>query len=298
MRISNNLITSIACYRKHFEFHAVWSQLEIFIRDMSPQDVPYPDAASKLLYDIIKDPSLVKVLVNTKNNQILIEGVDKSPFVLNNVETLELDAIKNESTDDCIRILALFELAGQKITKEHFANTPLSPDCTKDIILTNGYSLKVIDQEYIGLNLELHPIKVDENSPCSSFIGGIEIQPGKFAYGVFSELGLHKVLKPIAQNDMYMLKLSVNDSGVAETLVRNKFDNTLHHMLNVKSFCAIGNDNYAYIAHGRVYCRHNDALEKHIKDSINFLDCPIFIETDNHNIIVTMRDGCVKFINL
>ena len=77
MKISNNLITSIACYRKNFEFHAVWSQLKVFLRDMSPQDVPYPDAASMLLYSIIKEPSMVNVV----NNQFQVKGADANPFL-------------------------------------------------------------------------------------------------------------------------------------------------------------------------------------------------------------------------
>ena len=86
MKISNNLITSIACYRKHFEFHAVWSQLKVFLRDMSPQDVPYPDSTSELLYNIIKDPAMVTVA----NDQFQVKGTADNPFSLNNVASLDL----------------------------------------------------------------------------------------------------------------------------------------------------------------------------------------------------------------
>lgn len=293
MKISNNLITSIACYRKHFEFHAVWSQLKVFLRDMSPQDVPYPDSTSELLYNIIKDPAIVTVA----NNQFQIKGVVDNPFSLNSVASLELQAIKKETADDKIRILALFELAGQVIKEEYFENEAFNPDGAKELILSNGHTLKVVEQDYAGQDLILRQIKVDAKSFCSSVVDGVEIQPGKFVYGVFSKLGLHKVLNPIAQNDMYRLRVSMNASGIVETLVQNKQDGTLSHIPDVKSFCIIGKDNYAYVDNEMVYCHHNEILAKRIKDVVGFLDSPLFIQLDENKIVITMKNGTVKCVN-
>lgn len=294
MKISNNLITSIACYRKHFEFHAVWSQLKVFLRDMSPQDVPYPDASSELLYDIIKEPTMVTVT----NGQFQVKGSVDNPFSLNNVASLHLQAIKKETAEDRIRILALFELAGQVMTSECFANEAFSLDGAKELILSNGHSLKVVEQDYAGLDLILRQIKVDANSGCSSVVDGVEIRPGKFAYGVFSKLGLHKVLSPIVQNKVYRLWLSINESGTIETLVHNISVGTNSHMPNVKSFCIIGEDNYAYVDNEVVYCHHNEILAKRIKDAVGFLDSPLFIQLDDNKIVITMKDGNVKYVNI
>ena len=293
MKISNNLITSIACYRKHFEFHAVWSQLKVFLRDMSPQDVPYPDATSELLYDIIKDPAMVTVT----NGQFQVKGSVDNPFSLNNAASLDLQAIKKETAEDRIRILALFELAGQVMARECFANEVFSLDGENELILSNGHSLKVVEQDYAGQDLILRQIKVDAHSSCYSVVDGVEIQPGKFAYGVFSKLGLHKVLSPIVQNEEYRLRLSINASGTIETLVHNK-DGTKSHMPNVKSFCIIGKDNYAYVDNEVVYCHHNEILAKRIKDVVGFLDSPLFIQLDDNKIVITMKDGNVKYVNI
>lgn len=293
MKISNNLITSIACYRKHFEFHAVWSQLKVFLRDMSPQDVPYPDSTSELLYNIIKDPAMVTVA----NNQFQVKGSVDNPFYLNSAASLDLQAIKKETSDDRIRILALFELAGQVMTPECFANEAFSLDVAKELILSNGHSLKVVEQDYAGQDLILQQIKVDAKSFCSSVVDGVEIQPGKFAYGVFSKLGLHKVLTPIAQNDMYRLRVSINASGTVETLVQNKHDGTQYSLPNVVSFGIIGNDNYAYICNHMVYCYHNETLAKRIRDAIGFWSKPLFMHCTKQYMEITMEDGTKKIIN-
>ena len=294
MKISNNLITSIACFRKHFEFHAVWSQLNVFLRDMSPQDVPYPDVTSELLYNIIKDPAMVTVA----NDKFQVKGTVDNPFSLNSVASLELQAIKKETVENRVRILALFELAGQVMTPECFANEAFSLDRTKELILSNGHSLKVVEQDYAGQDLILRQIKVDAKSFCSSVVDGVEIQPGKFAYGVFSKLGLHKVLNPIGQNEEYRLRLSINASGTIGTLVHNKLDGTHSHMPNVKSFCIIGKDNYAYVDNEMVYSHHNEILAKRIKDVFGFLDSPLFIQLEDNKIVITMKDGTVKYVNI
>ena len=293
MKISNNLITSIACYRKHFEFHAVWSQLKVFLRDMSPQDVPYPDSTSELLYNIIKDPAMVTVA----NNQFQVKGSVDNPFYLNSAASLELQAIKKETADDKIRILALFELAGQVIKEEYFENEAFNIDGAKELILSNGHSLKVVEQDYAGQDLILRQIKVDAKSFCSSVVDGVEIQPGKFAYGVFSKLGLHKVLNPVAQNDMYRLRVSTNASGVVETLVQNNHDGTQYSLPNVVSFGIIGNDNYAYIVNHMVYCFHNETLAKRIRDAIGFWSKPLFMYCTKQYMEITMEDGTKKIID-
>ena len=293
MKISNNLITSIACYRKHFEFHAVWSQLKVFLRDMSPQDVPYPDSTSELLYNIINDPAMVTVA----NNQFQVKGSVDNPFYLNSVASLDLQAIKKETAEDRIRILALFELAGLEMTPECFANEAFNLDGSKELILSNGRSLKVVEQDYVGHELILRQIKVDAKSFCPSVVDGVEIQPGKFAYGVFSKLGLHKVLSPMVQNDMYRLRVSINASGTVETLVQNKHDGTQYSLPNVLSFGIIGNDNYAYICNHMVYCFHNETLAKRIRDAIGFWSQPLFMHCTKQYMEITMEDGAKIIID-
>lgn len=294
MKLSNSLITSIACYRRHFEFQAVWSQLRIFLRDMSPREVPYPDAASELLYRIIREPDLVRVA----NKRIVVQDVADSPFVLNDAATLELPALGRERLEDRIRMVALFELAGRRMNEADLGKEVLTLDGAREVVLENGYSLKVVEQDYQGEELTLRPIRVASTSGCASVVDGVEIQPGKFAYGVFSALGLHRVLPPMVQNETYRLRVSRNGAGTVETLVRNKLNGTRGHMPNVRSFCIIGKDNYAYVENNMVYCHHNEALAKRIRDEIGFLDCPLFVRWDDGRMVITMKNGNEKSIGI
>ena len=294
MKIANNLITSIACYRKHFEFYSVWWQLKIFLRDMSPQDIPYPDAESEVLYDIIKDPSIV----NIKDGKIVVGDSDKTPFQLNNAESLQLQQILKEAPEDRIRILALFELAKQRLTDESFTKASLEFDGTQDVVLTDGLPLNVVAQDYTGLNLTLRLIRVDAQSDCPSIVGGHEINAGRYAYGLFSQFGLHKVLSPIDKNKVYTLKLSVNGKGESETIVTNRRYGTKCRLKDVKSFCVIGEDDYAYILKNQVYCQCNQSLNGRIKETIQWGGHPLCVYTDNDTLIVIMNDGSSRHISL
>ena len=66
--------------------------------------------------------------------------------------------------------------------------------------------------------------------------------------------------------------------------------------INFKEY--IGKDNYAYVDNEMVYCHHNEILAKRIKDVVGFLDSPLFIQLDDNKIVVTMKDGNVKYVNL
>ena len=294
MKIANNLITSIACYRKHFEFYSVWWQLKIFLRDMSPQDIPYPDAESEVLYDIIKDPSIV----NIKDGKIVVGDSDKTPFQLNNAESLQLQQILKEAPEDRIRILALFELAKQRLTDESFTKASLEFDGTQDVVLTDGLPLNVVAQDYTGLNLTLRLIRVDAQSACPSIVGGHEINAGRYAYGLFSQFGLHKVLSPIDKNNVYTLKLSVNEEGKSETRVTNRRYGTKCRLKDVKSFCVIGENDYAYILKNQVYCLCNQTLNGRIKDTIQWGDHPLCVYTEKDTLVVIMNDGSSRHISL
>lgn len=295
MKISNNLITSIACFRKHFEFHSVWGQLDIFLRDMSPKDIPYPDAESELLYAIIKDPSVV----NIADEHITIEDTNiDCPFVINNYASFFLPSLCNKSHYDRIRIVALFELAGVEMTNEAISEEVSSADGAKELILSNGQSLKVVELNESGINLNLKLVKVSPQSLYSSIVDGIELQPGKFAYGIFSNQGLHKLLNPVAANNTYSLRLSINESGDVMTKVfHNKYE-IESDLLNVVSFCTIGQDDFAYIENNRVYCHHSATLSKRLNDAIDFLEYPLFVQADDNEVRITMNDGSVKYINL
>ena len=300
MKIANKLITSIACYRKHFDFHAVWNQLDIFLRDMSPKDVPYPDKSSEILYYIINAPSDIckKELFKVVDNKIIVDDTDgENVFTINNAESLRLDVFQKESFEERIRIIALFELAGKQISNDSFDDGLLYLVKTSVNELSDGQTLKIVQTDYNGLKLSLNKIYVNTNSASSSIVDGIEIRPGKFAYGVYSEHGLHKVLKTKVQNDSYSMILST-DSTEDCLIIKDELYGTKRTIHNVKSFCTIGHDNYAYISNGQVYCHHDESLSKRLKNTIGVLDLPLFICSDNEKITITMEDGTVKSITL
>ena len=69
-------------------------------------------------------------------------------------------------------------------------------------------------------------------------------------------------------------------------------------MPNVKSFCVIGKDNYAYVENEMVYSHHNEILAKRIKDVVGFLNIPLFIQLNDNIIVITMKNGTVKHVNI
>ena len=295
MKISNNIITSIACFRKHFEFREVWDQLDIFLRDLSPKEIPYPNAESELLYEIIKNPHMVI----DDGEKIYIKDMDsQSPFSINDYTAFILPDFWKENRENRIRIVALFELAGIKLTNEHLSEEFSLMSEADELILSNGRALRVVEHECNGDNLMLKRIKISQQSTSPTLIDGVELKPGQYAYGVFSNKGLHKLLAPTIQNEAYILQLFIDESDCAKTKVYHKHDEMTSHLHNVISFCTVGTDNFAYIENNIVYCHHNNTLTKRLRDEIGFFSQPLFVESDDDQIIITMNDGSRKYVDI
>jgi hypothetical protein len=302
MKIGGHFITSLASYRKHFDFNSVWAQLDVFIRDMSPENVPYlkennVDNDAKLVFEGIAFPANLKI---ENNSIVLVTEANKEVQLLkiNNQSALELEFFEDFSFIDRARILLLFELAEINIASISLSqsNTSFADAC--QISLCNGSSIKVIEGGHGEQKLHLRKIYVDSQSCYSSTVDGVEIQPGKFVYGVFSKVGLHLILPPIVQNAVYKIWLSEKNNGNIETIVFNKRDDTISHMINVKSFCTVGKDNYAYIENNVVYCQHDENLAKKLAKAVGILDRPLFVESDNDFIFITFNNGVIKKINI
>ena len=290
MRISQHLITSIPSYRKHFNFRCIWNQLDVFIRDMSPDSIYYPDQYSQDLYDIVANPSrYTKEYPDSK-------GLDKY-FKINEASVLDSPILKDEDYEKRLCIIALFELAGISFNEKDYSKDILISDGDTDIVLSHGQTLKVSKTESTEKELLVRPIKVDNNSSSACTIGEHTIPPGTMVYGIFSACGLHHVIENSASNDVYDLYLSATKDGV-RTIVKNKVENTVRHLNNVVSFCVVGNNDYAYIANDKVYCGNNPVLAKRLARQISIFDEHVMVKSDSENLYITMTDGSQKTITI
>ncbi len=294
MKILNTFITSIACFRRHFDFHGIWCQLGVFLRDMSPNEILYPDDKSELLYEIIKNPDLVEIC----DNQFVVEGGEgRDVFTINTPEELKLSELQKVEPKERIRILAIFELGEVKIENQLLTENMVLSD-SSEIMLSNGRTITVVGLPYEGPNLKLRKIMVDPKSISACYVDGVEIKPGKFAYGVFSQRGLHKVLRPVLANEMYRLILTLSDSGEVVMIAKDLTHDSIRRHVKVTSFCMVGKNNYAYIDNGKVYSAKNAYLDDKLRRAIGILDNPLIVESNGDEVIVTMKNGNVKHINL
>lgn len=290
MRIAKHFITSIPSYRKHFNFRCIWNQLDVFVRDMSPDCIYYPDQLCQDLYDIIANPWHYKD-VDPEQKEF-----DKY-FKINKLCILDSPVLKDEDYESRLRIIALFELAGIVFNEKDYSKDILISDEDADIVLSHGQTLKVSKMEGIGKELHVRPIKVDSSSSVACIIGEYKIPPGSIVYGIFSDSGLHHVIDNSASNEVYELYLSCSKDGV-RTIVKNKIESTVKHLNNVISFCVVGNDDYAYIANAKVYCGNNPALAKKLAAQISIFDEPIIVQSDSENLYITMTDGSQKTLTI
>lgn len=288
MKIGQHLITSIACFRKHFDFKAVWHQLDIFIRDMSPSEVIYPDEDSKLLYEIIADgenASHINNEIQYKDKTMKLNFSDASVF---NSSILE-----NKSESDKIKIIALFELGQSKFDESKIkAEINIGLE-TSDIILKYGETIRQVDVT-CDENLFVRKIRVELGSP-NSIVAGVEVKPGQIVFGLFCNRGLYQVLNPTAKNEKFILRL-IETQGTIETIAKDRVNGTINYYKGVISFCVIGEDDYAYIANNRVYCYKNSGLEKALRDNISLSTPPIAVEYTKNKLIVTLINGKRKEI--
>lgn len=301
MKIGGHLITSLASYRKHFDFNSVWFQLDIFLRDMSPMRMPYlkeneEDHVAQSIFYAIASPNKVKI----ENGSLLYFSDDVNPFEIlsiNAPSSIELSSLKEYKLEDKVRIILLHELANKKISDESMSQGASSSKSNGEILLFNGSTLKVVEGVSTGMRLFIKPISVDRHSSCSSIIDGYELSPGKTAYGIFSDSGFHRLLPPTLQNEKYLIRLRT-DSASPEMVVRDKKDGTVSHFHNVVSFCTIRDNNYIYIQNQMVYSHHDEGLAKRLKSAIGFFGTPLFIHTNNEYVFITMADGTITKVEL
>lgn len=294
MRIDNKLITSVECLKKHFNFPEIFSNIDIFVRDLSPNNIPYFDESSKLLYDIISAPQFVQVVDNR-----LVYFDDDHVYILkyNEESILEHTSLSEYTFEDKIRIVALYELIGQQVDYTQVKTQVLDSSLDEDIVLTRDQTLVTIESKKTEkLFHRLIRTKYDANSETEYCVGDMKLKAGSIAYGLFSRFGLYKMIKPFYSNNSYKLRL-IDNGGSAVLRVTDIANNQEQLIKEVKSFCTLGDDNYLYIANNRLYSHHNNKLEQAISRQIGILDIPLAVEVVGEDIIVTMQDSTEKIIN-
>lgn len=294
MKIDNKLITSVDCLKKHFNFQEIFSNIDIFVRDLSPNNIPYFDESSKLLYYIISAPQFVQVIDNR-----LVYFDDDHVYILkyNEESILEHTSLSEYTFEDKIRIVALYELIGQQVDYTQVKTQVLDSSLDEDLVLTRGQTLMTIESKKTdNLFYRLIRTQDDANSETEYCVGDMKLKAGSIAYGLFSKFGLYKMIKPVYSNNYYKLRL-IDNGGNVVLRVTDIANNQEQLIKDVKSFCTLGDDNYLYIANNRLYSHHNSKLEKEISKHISIFDIPLAVDVIKENIVVTMQDGTEKLIN-
>ena len=290
MHINEKLITSIESLKRHFDFQVVFSNIDIFIRDFKPNEIPYFDEASKLLYRIIASPQTTKIdsnnIIYNENETYKLKHNDESVF--NNV------ALSDYTAEDKIRIIALYELIDKPVDYGQIQPLTSSTLSEGELILMKGQSLTFVKADPPA-EIYSRLIRINKNVESELKLGEIILNAGNITFGLFSKSGLYKLLKPYDCNSTYELRL-LEKGGNISLCVTDQINNQEHVLLGVQSFCAFGEDNYLYIANNQVYSHHDYQLQKRLKDEISILDTPMAVEIIQGEIIITMKDCTEKRI--
>lgn len=292
MKIKNSLITSIACLKRHFDFREVFNNIDIFVRDLSPQNIPYQTKRAELLYTIIANPSAVAI----KENTLAIAGGEAYALQHNEVSIFNNQALQGYQIEDQIRIVALFELVGSAVDSSQIGTLVVDNLTNEDVVLSADYLLPLVNKVDASSELVGRIIRVDSRVARDIKVEDVTLKPDGVAYGLFSKAGMYKVLKPASSNSRFSMKLT-NSGGVVKLRIADISYQQEQEIAGVYSFCAFGEDNYLYIANNQVYSYQDPQLSQLLKSKVGILDIPMAVEVIGGVIVVTMQNGTELKIN-
>jgi hypothetical protein len=154
-----------------------------------------------------------------------------------------------------------------------------------ELILMKGQSLSIVKVD-VPAELYSRLIRINKHVDAEFRIGQTSLKAGSIAYGLFSKSGLYKLLKPYDCNNAYELQL-VEEGNRILLCVTDKIYKQEYKLVGIKSFCAVGKDNYIYVANNKVYSQHDYQLQKELNNEIGILDIPLAVEIVNGEIIIT-----------
>ena len=290
MKIDNSIITSLDCLKRHFNFRELFGKIDIFVRDLSPENIPYGDRGAELLYKIIASPQGVKVAEGT----FICDSGESYLLKHNEVEIFDSPTLSGYTMQDKIRIVALYELVGIPVEPSQVEMQVVDALAEGDILLSRGQSIAFAAGNHSELVCRL--IRVADTAVEGCRVGDITLQAGGMAYGLFSNAGLCKVLKSHCSNSSYRLRLTEWGDRIV-LRVTDIAQGQEMTMAGVCSFCTIGDDNYLYIANNQVYSHHDYKLGQRLRTCVGLLDTPIAVEVVGDEVVVTMQEGTVRKFN-
>lgn len=285
MKINGHIITSLTSFRSHFNLFEVWHKKNIFIRDLSPDIVPYKSDEDKIYYCMVSNPTSVKF---SNATEILCND-----FSIN-ISKEESEYIKDFAITDKIQIIALSRLARCVIPKEfsHFATVTRNGTDNKIIELSYGESLSVNSINIKeGLHLETKLIVVSKNSNAPSIVGSNVINPGEVTYGVFCRNELIAVCPNWQSNNLYRLTFLKNGQSSKLIVTDRTSDMTLLEYPNAHWFVKISDDNFAIIDGKSVLCINNEDLNRRIRGKVERAFSPTMLRCDDINLYIVYANG-------
>lgn len=312
MRLNNRLISSLDAFRRNYSFLEVWNKLNVFLRDLSPQNINYYDDEKeqdeKPLYLAISDPSLYRFnddgeLINIKERQKItcFDSLTKD----------EQQIICGLNNDDKVRVAAITRLAQTAITDDILkqittTSSLFEQNNDKEIILDVWQSIPLSQITNNNFEKKLRSVFVsvkgkDKENPFNESyakVGDIKLKPGEKTIGVFCGNRLIAACPHKAENRKYRLVFEEIDNCIGLKVYDRSSGKVETIFPNARFFTMIGDNNFAVVEEGLVNTYQNVNLDKKIRTKVNILKKPIMVNVKDDILIITYENGSEELIDI
>ncbi len=300
MKINDKHFSSLTGLRENFDFNEVWSRLDTFIRNASPDKILYNSetlAEDAKYFSMIASPEAYSL----KSSETSLGIADKDDNVVTEIKPHESELLAKLDHNEQIQLIALARLCrfdiNAKIIDAVSYKVPIDNDT---IILDYGQSLKLYDNPY-DAELQSKKIIVSRDATKSSVVGNVSLKPGQGTFGVFSGDKLVYVCPLEQSNDAFRLESRLLPDNTIEVNVIDRRDSTICRTYkDCKSFAVLGSNGYLAINHHKIECNNGDdgILQNTINDKISCLDVVLSIEVDlrYRSITITLANNDKKYI--
>lgn len=287
MKLNNKYISSLDSFRANFNFIEVWNKLDIFMRDLSPNDISYSSPDDKLLYDAICTPADI---VKLSHGRLTIKGV----------LTLELrdDEVQLQNTAKIpdpvlIQIICLLRLAKVAIPHEiDKAFRPVVVNMAMPYIeLSCGQSIELQYKDITeGILLNEKLIKVAKDADLPSDVGGVILQPGEFTYGIFCDDRMINVCRRRASNKQYALEFVTEDDMPILKVKDRTTGMVVSKFKHAHYFALLGDYNFAVIDGASVISKTDEDLNSRLR-KVERAFSPKILECNQNTLTIIYESG-------
>lgn len=284
MKINGKIISSLHGLSLNFNFYEIWQKLSVFKRDINPDNLYFTEEQKRLfqLFEFADKATISDDSINLGDFCLSLKEDQKRVTKMNNI-----------SKSDRIIVISLFALANKEIAFEQILDlfNPLS-DFGDTIILSGGKSINLSSNPKPEGILMTKKIIVPTSSSNNCFVGGLQLKPGEFTFGIFSKNELIKVCPNELENRSYHLKFGLFQDNQPKLIVTSlSTGQIIAEYPGCTYFGTLGNDNFIIINKGKVQCFNDQHLLNIFHKQIGPLDEPQFFDIDSTIITITLKNG-------